>query len=121
MLLSMLTQSVLFKLSFELTSRILTNIAEPVKFIGEGEYNLNSLKEIVVTDDFLGLDKEDRKCQNDEPHENCTTRQYRNTFLRECGCLPFSMRLFKTVTFHKLPKVLYILFYMYSSVVKSPS
>ena len=108
MLLSMLTQSVLFKLSFELTSRILTNIAEPVKFIGEGEYNLNSLKEIVVTGDFLGLDKEDRKCQNDEPHENCTTRQYHHTFLRECGCLPFSMRLFKTVTFNKLPKVPYI-------------
>ena len=67
------------------------NISEPVKIIGEGLYNLNDLKEIVATDSFLGMDEEKRKCQNEEPHV-CTTRQYVNTYLEECGCLPLSMK-----------------------------
>ena len=30
---------------------------------GQGEYNLNNVKEIVVTDSYLGLDKTIRGCQ----------------------------------------------------------
>ena len=67
-------------------------IAEAVELIGEGEYNLNSLKEITVTESYLGLDQDVRKCQNDEPLNNCTTRQYLDTFLGKCGCLPFNIR-----------------------------
>ena len=59
--------------------------------IGEGEYNLNDLKEIEITDSYLGLDREVRECQNVEPLYNCTTREYVDTLLRECGCLPFNM------------------------------
>ena len=69
--------------------------------IGEGEYNLNVLKEIKVTDSFLGFDKDVRGCQNKEPFSNCTTRIYRNTILKECGCLPFNIRLFDKVCFYK--------------------
>ena len=47
--------------------------AEPVKLIGEGEYNLNTLKDIVVTDSYLGLDMDVRNCQHEEPYVNCTT------------------------------------------------
>ena len=47
----------IIKIICRIELKILAKIAEPVKFIGEGEYNLNSLKEIVVTGDFLGLDK----------------------------------------------------------------
>ena len=72
-------------------------IAEAVELIGEGEYNLNSLKEIKITDSYLGLDQEDRGCQNVEPYENCTTRQYLRTILEECGCLPLNIRLFNEV------------------------
>ena len=61
--------------------------------IGEGEYNLNNLKEIEVTDSYLGLDQDVRGCQNDEPLHNCTTRQYLDTLLKECGCTPFTIRL----------------------------
>ena len=68
-------------------------IAEPIKFDGEGEYNLNVLKEITVTDSYLGLDQEERGCQNEEPYDNCTTRQYHNTILEKCECLPFNMRV----------------------------
>ena len=64
----------------------------PVKLIGEGEYNINELKQIKVTESFLGLEEGTRKCQNDEPYHNCTTRQYQDNALAECGCLPFNIR-----------------------------
>ena len=76
---------------------------ETVKLIGEGEYNLNALKEIRVTSDFLGLDQDDRKCQNEEPLSNCTTRQYHHTMLKKCGCLPVNNGLL-----HKVQLILII-------------
>ena len=36
---------------------------------GEGEYNLNVLKEIQVTDSYLELDQNTRGCQNKEKEE----------------------------------------------------
>ena len=65
--------------------------SEPVKLSGEGKYNLNAIKEIKVTDSFLGLDIEDKGCQNEEPIENCTTRQYIETLLHQCSCLPLKL------------------------------
>ena len=70
-----------------------SNIAEPVKLTGEGNYNLNVLKEIDVTDSHLGLDQDIRGCQNEEPQDHCRTRVHRDTLLKQCGCLPFNMRL----------------------------
>ena len=60
---------------------------------GEGEYNLNDLKEIIVTDYFLGLNEDTRECQNEEPLLNCTTRHYMEYISKECGCMPISMIL----------------------------
>ena len=70
---------------------------EPVSLIGEGEYNLNVLKEIKATDSYLGLDKDVRKCQNDEPLFNCTTRKFIEDILTECNCLPSNLRISKKV------------------------
>ena len=42
----------------------------------EKEYNLNVVKEVKVTEAFLGLGKEVIKCQNDETYDDCRTRQY---------------------------------------------
>ena len=81
------------------TQIILIKIAEAVKLIGEGEYNLNVLEEIRVTDSYLGLDQNVRQCQNDEPLNSCTTRQYLDTFLGECGCLPLTVRLKVTLIY----------------------
>ena len=72
-------------------------LAEPVNFVAQGEYILNGLKEIEVTDSFLGLDQEDKQCQNEESHDNCRTRHHIDTLLNECGCLPFDIRLSKKV------------------------
>ena len=58
----------------------------------EGEYNLNVLKEFVVTDSYLGIDEEVRGCQNEDSFV-CTTRQFVNTYLSNCGCLPLNMVL----------------------------
>ena len=70
---------------------------EPVKLTGEGEYNINVLKEIKVTDSFLGLDEDVRECQNKEPFFNCTTKRYIDSILGECGCLPLNIRLSEKV------------------------
>ena len=64
-----------------------------VKLIGEGEYNLDALKEIKVTDSYLGLDENVRGCQNKESLDNCKTKHYIETLLQKCGCLPFSIIL----------------------------
>ena len=71
---------------------------------GEGEYNLNVLKEIVVTDAFLGLDENSRECQNEEPFV-CTTKKFVDAFLGKCGCLPLHMRLSEEVQFRFTKKI----------------
>ena len=72
---------------------IMSHYAEPFNLVGEGKYNLNVLRETQVTESFLGLDMEDRKCQNDEPVQNCTTRQYMNTVMDKCGCWPLNLQI----------------------------
>ena len=49
------------------------------------------MKEIEVTDDYLGLDEDVRHCQNKESFEDCTTRQYTDTVQNECNCVPYSL------------------------------
>ena len=61
--------------------------------IGEGQYNVNNVKELKVTESFLGLDEKVRDCQDKEAIQNCPTRQYLHTILEECGCLPINMKL----------------------------
>ena len=59
---------------------------------------MNNLKEIEVTDSYLGMDEKVRGCQNEETFV-CSTRQYVDTFLSSCGCLPLHMRLKNEVKF----------------------
>ena len=61
--------------------------------MGEGKYNLNALKEIDVTESYLGLDQDVRGCQNKESFHNCTTRKYIDTLRDKCGCIPLNIRL----------------------------
>ena len=73
-----------------------TCLSETVKLIGEGKYNLNAVKEIKVTESFLGLTKKIRECQNEEEIYECTTRYYKKTLLNHCGCLPLSLQIAKS-------------------------
>ena len=62
-----------------------------MSLFGEGEYNLNELKEIEVTKDFLELEQNVRACQYKEPIQNCTTRHIINQIEKHCRCKPFNM------------------------------
>ena len=66
-------------------------------FHGEGQYNLNNMKEISVTDSFMGLHRDTRNCQNIETFNDCQTRAYMEKLRKECGCLPLSLQLTEKV------------------------
>ena len=68
-------------------------LTAPVQLVGEGQYNLNALTEIEVTDSYLALDAEVRGCQTNESFFNCTTRHYMANILQRCGCIPLNIKL----------------------------
>ena len=82
-----------------------------MELFGEGQYNLLSLKEIVVTDSFMGLDREARNCQNIDSIDDCKTRLYVENFRRQCGCLPLSLKLYEKVKLQIFIK--YYLYFLY--------
>ena len=62
--------------------------------IGEGEYNLNILKEIEVTDSFYELDSQVRKCRSykgNDTYDICTSRYFIEQMRLKCGCLPYAI------------------------------
>ena len=69
-------------------------ILAPIYVEGEGRYALSSVKEIIVTDDFLGLDADVRKCQTLEPYDECTTRRHLQRVQEQCNCVPYVLRNF---------------------------
>ena len=78
-------------------------ILDPLRLTLGKEYNLNTVKEIKVTDEFLSLDKDHRGgCQNDEIKSDCKTKSYRDALLKQCGCLPFNIRVSDLVINHPL-------------------
>ena len=66
-------------------------MSESVDLYGEGEYNLNDVKEVVVTNDFMNLEKHVRKCQSVESYSNCTTNALKEKILEDCKCLPLKL------------------------------
>ena len=64
---------------------------EPLYLHGEGEYNLNVVKEVTVTESYLGLDKSVTECQMVEDFQECGTQHYITTLMRKCNCLPFAV------------------------------
>ena len=53
------------------------------KGFGGGTYKMTAVKKMTVTDDFLKMPLEDRKCKI-EPYEDCRTRN----LLEQCNCVP---------------------------------
>ena len=60
---------------------------------GEGQYNLNILKEIATTDSFMTLDQNARKCQNIESFEDCTSKCLMKSYKQKCKCIPLEIDL----------------------------
>ena len=52
------------------------------------------MKEVKVTESFLTLNKEKRGCQDEETLDDCITRNYIDSIINTCGCLPFQIGLF---------------------------
>ena len=86
-------QGILFKIStlgsifnFSLAKNILFLISnlEPLKLELGKEYNLNNMKEIEVTKDFLSLDESVIGCQNEGSIDDCETRKYVDVLLSQC-------------------------------------
>ena len=71
-------------------------ILEQVVLVGEGEYNLNALKVIEVTESYIGMDN---GCQNGESLQDCATNHFVGKVLEQCGCLPFNIRLSEKVSY----------------------
>ena len=57
------------------------------------------MKQVEVTDDFLGLDESDIGCHKDKTYNECITKQYVGSIVENCECLPFSMIITKKVLF----------------------
>ena len=75
----------------------LTIPPDPLHLSLENEYNLNVLKEIEVSDDFLTIDENVRNCQNDETYDDCITEKYVHTILKNCRCIALNFGLFNKV------------------------
>ena len=58
---------------------------------GEGHYGLR-LTDISVTEEYVGLGKEQTRCQTEQFRVDCTTRSYRDIVLHTYNCAPANMR-----------------------------
>ena len=56
---------------------------------------MDALREVRVTDFFLGLDQKTRGCQDNEQLLNCSTKKYLESVLNQCGCLPSNIKMSK--------------------------
>ena len=64
---------------------------------GEGQYNLNILKEIDGTSSYIAMSQDIRGCQNQESVDKCSTRHYQEELRKNCGCLPLAIRILEQV------------------------
>ena len=65
------TLSLIKTITISIHSKLLI---EPIMLQGEGEYNLNVVKDVKVTESFMTLGEDDRGCQSHENVDDCTTR-----------------------------------------------
>ena len=72
-----------------------------MEILEEGQYNLNNLKEISVTDSFMGLDRDIKNCQNVVAYDYCKTNSHVENLRQKCGCLPLALRLSEKVKFNE--------------------
>ena len=67
-------------------------VVAPIELYGGGQYEVSSVKEVLATRSFLGMEQEVRRCQEEEATETCHTRYYLHKLLHTCRCIPFSLR-----------------------------
>ena len=60
----------------------------PIVLQGEGHYALTAIKDIKVTEEFVGLGQEITRCQTKELRADCVTRRHGEEMLQTCSCVP---------------------------------
>ena len=55
------------------------------------------MKEIKVTESFLGLDNDIKQCQTKDSYLDCTSKHYMERVTQDCGCVPLSLMISKEV------------------------
>ena len=65
---------------------------DPVELIGEGNYEVEEVKEVAITDDFVTLDEDSRKCQIVSTFEDCVTQYFLKALIDNCHCLPYNLQ-----------------------------
>ena len=73
---------------------VLEFISDPIPLVleEEGFYALTDLKDVRVTEEFLGLGQEVTRCQTKEARADCETRRYQEQVLASCHCAPLYLR-----------------------------
>ena len=64
----------------------------PLMLEGEGHFVLTAIKDIEVTEEFVGLGHTVTRCQEEEFRLDCQARKYREKVLSQCRCAPFHLR-----------------------------
>ena len=76
---------------------------EPLRLYGGGDYEFVNVKEVIVSKEFLELDEDVKKCQNNESVVDCAATEYLESGRKECGCVPFHlMNYSRTVRYYAL-------------------
>ena len=63
---------------------------------GSGNYRLTAVREIKVTDDFMGLDLKTINCQNMTTLHDCQQAKYLSNLTKKCQCIPFYLRSYSS-------------------------
>ena len=66
----------------------------PLSLLQRGEFRLNSLKKMTGTESFTMLPHDVTKCYNGD-FESCKNSRLLKASLKECGCLPWTLKDFK--------------------------
>ena len=66
----------------------------PLKLFGEGNYAITDIKEVKVTEEFLGLDTATRGCHRNSELENCETKTILEKAKLQCHCIPSNLKRF---------------------------
>ena len=67
------------------------NYLVPLRVHGEGHYQLTSVKDVKVTQEFLSLNIEDKKCQHETTLDECRTKMYLSKMRNICKCFPYGI------------------------------
>ena len=73
------------------------SVKEPLSLADEGNYALTAVKDIDVTEIFLGLDEKQKHCQNEETAEDCWMKIYFKEGFEKCKCTPYGLRTYSKV------------------------